>query len=89
MKKLFQDAFFRECVIKLGSVYVLLVVLGFIFLEYRSSQSMTWANGFVFATHDKISFAIFILILITFFMVFILGLRHFFDLCLWFRYQFE
>ena len=66
MKKLFQDAFFRECVIKLGSVFVLLVVLGFIFLEYRSSQSMTWANGFVFATHDKIAFSIFSLILIIF-----------------------
>jgi hypothetical protein len=62
MKKLFQDAFFKECVIKLGSIYILLVILGFIFLEYRSSQGMSWANGLVFATHDKIAFAIFSLI---------------------------
>ena len=78
MKKLFQDAFFRECVVKLGSVFVLLVVLGFIFLEYRSSQSMTWANGFVFATHDKFSLAIFILILITFFYGFYSWIKAFF-----------
>ena len=78
MKKLFQDAFFRECVIKLGGVFVLLVVLGFIFLEYRSSQNMTWANGFVFATYDKISLAIFILILITFFYGFYSLIKAFF-----------
>ena len=64
MIKLFQGAFFEECVIKLGSIYILLVILSFIFLEYRSSQGMSWANGFVFATHDKISFAIFSLILV-------------------------
>ena len=62
MKKLFQNAFFKECVIKLGSIYILLVILSFIFLEYRSSQAMSWANGFVFATHDKIAFVIFSLI---------------------------
>ena len=66
MKKLFQDTFFKECVVKLGSIYILLVVLGYIFLEYRSGQGMSWANGFVFATHDKIAFSIFSLILIIF-----------------------
>ena len=66
MKKLLQDAFFKECVIKLGSIYILLVILSFIFLDYRSSQGMPWANGFVFATHDKIAFSIFSLILIVF-----------------------
>ena len=66
MKKLFQNAFFKECVIKLGSIYILLVIVSFIFLEYRSSQGMSWVNGLVFATHDKIAFAIFSLILITF-----------------------
>jgi len=66
MKKLFQGTFFKECVIKLGSIYILLVVLGYIFLEYRSGQGMSWANGFVFATHDKIAFSIFSLILIVF-----------------------
>ena len=66
MKKLFQNEFFKECVIKLGSIYILLVILGFIFLEYRSSQGMSWANGLVFATHDKIAFAIFSLILVVF-----------------------
>ena len=66
MKKLYHNAFFKECVIKLGSIYILLVILGFIFLEYRSSQGMSWANGLVFATHDKIAFAIFSLILVVF-----------------------
>ena len=66
MKKLFQNEFFKECVIKLCSIYILLVILSFIFLEYRSSQGMSWANGFVFATHDKIAFEIFSLILISF-----------------------
>ena len=66
MKKLFQNEFFKECVIKLGSIYILLVILSFIFLEYRSSQGMSWANGFVFATHDKIAFAIFSLISVVF-----------------------
>tara|TARA_R110000764_G_scaffold151438_1_gene238895 strand:- start:3302 stop:3652 length:351 start_codon:yes stop_codon:yes gene_type:complete len=66
MKKLFQDAFFKECVIKLGSIYILLVMMAFILLEYRSSQGMSWANGLVFATHDKIAFLIFSLILVTF-----------------------
>ena len=66
MKKLLQDAFFKECVVKLGSIYILLVVLGYIFFEYRSGQSMSWANGLVFATHDKIAFSIFSLILIVF-----------------------
>ena len=66
MKKLLQDAFFKECVVKLGSIYILLVVLGYIFFQYRSGQGMSRANGFVFATHDKIAFAIFSLILITF-----------------------
>ena len=66
MKKLIQDAFFKECVVKLGSIYILLVVLGYIFLDYRSGQGMSWANGIVFATHDKIAFSIFSLILIVF-----------------------
>jgi len=66
MKKLLQDAFFKECVVKLGSIYILLVVLSYIFLEYRSGQGMSWANGFVFATHDKIAFAIFSLISVVF-----------------------
>ena len=66
MKKLLQDAFFKECVVKLGSIYILLVVLGYIFFEYQSGQGMSWANGFVFATHDKIAFSIFSLILIVF-----------------------
>ena len=66
MKKLFQDTFFKECVVKLGSIYILLVVLGYIFLDYRSGQGMSWANGIVFATHDKIAFSIFSLILIVF-----------------------
>ena len=66
MEKIFRAAFFKECVIKLGSIYILLVIVSFIFLEYRSSQGMSWANGLVFATHDKIAFAIFSLILITF-----------------------
>ena len=66
MKKLFQDVFFKECIIKLGSIYILLVILGFVFLEYRTSLSMSWMNGIVFATHDKIAFLIFSLILITF-----------------------
>jgi hypothetical protein len=66
MKKLFQDAFFRECVMKLGSIYIVLVILGFVFFEYRSSQGMSWANGLVFATHDKIAFAIFSLISVVF-----------------------
>ena len=66
MKKLFQDAFFKECIIKLGSIYILLVILGFVFLEYRTSLSMSWMNGIIFATHDKISFLIFCLILVTF-----------------------
>ena len=66
MKKLIQDAFFKECVVKLGSIYILLVVLGYIFFEYRSGQGMSWANGFVFAIHDKIAFSIFSLILIVF-----------------------
>ena len=78
MKKLFQDAFFKECVVKLGSIYILLVVLGYIFLEYRSGQGMSWANGFVFATHDKFSLAIFILILITFFYGFYSWIKAFF-----------
>ena len=66
MEKMFEATFFKECVIKLGSIYVLIVILSFIFLEYRSSQGMSWANSFVFATHDKISFSIFSLILIVF-----------------------
>ena len=66
MEKIFRAAFFKECVIKLGSIYILLVIVSFIFLEYRSSQGMSWVNGLVFATHDKIAFAIFSLILITF-----------------------
>ena len=66
MEKIFRAAFFKECVIKLGSIYIFLFILGFILLEYRSSLGMSWANGFVFATHDKISFAIFSLIFVTF-----------------------
>ena len=66
MMKIFQDVFFKDCVVKLGSIYILLVMLGFIFLEYRSGQGMSWANGFVFAIHDKIAFSIFSLILIVF-----------------------
>jgi hypothetical protein len=66
MKKLIQDAFFKECVVKLGGIYILLVVLGYICLDYRSGQGMSWANGIVFATHDKIAFSIFSLILIVF-----------------------
>ena len=54
MKKLLQDAFFKECVVKLGSIYILLVVLGYIFLDYRSGQGMSWANGIVFANQPDI-----------------------------------
>jgi len=57
--------FFRECVIKLGLIYISLVVMCFIYLEYRSNQGMGWMNGFIFASHNKTSLIIFILILIT------------------------
>ena len=78
MKKLFQDAFFKECIIKLGSIYILLVILGFVFLEYRTSLSMSWMNGIIFATHDKVSFLIFSLILVTFAYGFYLWIQAFF-----------
>jgi len=66
MMNLFQNAFFKECVIKLGSIYIVLVILGFVFIEYRISLSMSWMNGLIFATHDKIAFTIFSLLLVTF-----------------------
>ncbi|MDB4080153.1 hypothetical protein N9532_04535, partial [Amylibacter sp.] len=78
MNKLFQDAFFKECVIKLGSIYILLVVLAYIFFGYRSSLGMTWANGFVFVIHDKITIAIFTLILVMFFYGFYSWIKAFF-----------
>jgi hypothetical protein len=80
--KLFRDTFFKDCVLKLGSIYILLVILGFIFLEYRTSQSMSWANGLVFATHDKISFSIFSLIFITFIYGFYYWIKAFFKFVL-------
>ena len=63
---------------KLGSIYIVLVILGFVFFEYRSSQGMSWANGLVFATHDKFSFLIFSLILITFAFGLYLWIKAFF-----------
>ena len=57
--------FFKECIIKLSLIYISLVVMCFIYLEYRSNQGMGWMNGVIFATHNKTSFIIFILILIT------------------------
>jgi hypothetical protein len=61
-----KDTFFlKECVIKLGLIYISLVVMCFIYLEYRSNQGMWWMNGVIFASHDKTSVIIFILILIT------------------------
>ena len=66
MKNLFQNAFFKECVIKLGSIYILLFILSFIFLEYRTTLSMSWMNGLIFATHDEIAFTIFSLMFVTF-----------------------
>ena len=39
---------------------------------------MSWANGFVFASHDKIAFAIFSLILVTFAYGFYLWEKAFF-----------
>ena len=78
MEKIFRAAFFKECVIKLGSIYILLVIVSFIFLEYRSSQGMSWANGLVFATHDKIAFAIFSLISVVFTYGFYFWIKAFF-----------
>ena len=82
MIKIFRDAFFKDCVVKLGSIYISLVMLGFIFLEYKKSQSMSWANGLVFATHDKISFSIFSLIFVTFICGFYLWIKAFFKFVL-------
>ena len=82
MMKIFQDAFFKYCVVKLGSIYILLVMLGFIFLEYRSGQGMSWANGLVFATYDKIAFLIFSLIFVTFICGFYLWIKAFFKFVL-------
>ena len=82
MMKIFQDAFFKYCVVKLGSIYILLVMLGFIFLEYRSGQGMSWANGLVFATYDKIAFSIFSLIFVTFICGFYLWIKAFFKFVL-------
>ena len=79
MKNLFQIAFFKECVIKLGSIYILLFILSFIFIEYRISLSMSWMNGLIFATHDEIAFTIFSLLFVTFSYGFYSWVKAFFN----------
>jgi len=60
-----KNLFFKECVVKLGFIYLILIALNVVFLEYRTSQNMWWANIIIFAGHDKFSFFITTLMIIT------------------------
>jgi len=52
--------FVKICVLKLGSIYTLLAILLFVFVEYKISQGMWWASGIMFSMSDK--FALLILL---------------------------
>ena len=60
-----KNFFLKECVIKLGFIYLVLIALNFIFLEYRTSQNMWWANIIIFSGHSKLAFSITALMIIT------------------------
>jgi hypothetical protein len=78
-----KNLFFKECVIKLGFIYLILIALNVVFLEYRTSQNMWWANIIIFAGHDKLSFLITTLMIITLIYGFYLWIKALLKFVIW------
>ena len=78
-----KNFFLKECVIKLGFIYLVLIALNFIFLEYRTSQNMWWANIIIFSGNSKLAFSITALMIITLIYGFYLWVKALLKFVVW------
>ena len=78
-----KNFFLKECVIKLGFIYLVLIDLNFIFLEYRTSQNMWWGNIIIFSGHSKLAFSITALMIITLIYGFYLWVKALLKFVVW------